>query len=223
MGETGVAVSSLLGELTDAEALHAPEALYLAGDRSLLELGRRVAVVGSRAASAIGVTRTRLLVQGLCELGITVVSGLAEGIDTAAHTEAMERGASTVAVLGTPLDVSYPPSNRSLQAKISAGHLVVSEFRPGTPTHRSHFPRRNRTIALLSDAAIIVEAAERSGTVVVAKECLRLGRRLFLMESLASREDLGWPREMMEAGAEVLTRRNLVAKLTSVRGRSRTG
>lgn len=223
MGRSGVTVSELLGGLSDAEALHAPRELYLSGDRRLLEDGRRVAVVGSRAASAIGITRTRLLVQGLCELGITVVSGLAEGIDTAAHTEAVERGGSTVAVIGTPLDDCYPPSNRGLQARLSAGHLVVSEFSVGTLTHRSHFPRRNRTLALLSNAAIIVEAEERSGTVVVAKECLRLGRRLFLMESLASREDLRWPREMMDAGAEVLTRSNLVGKLASVRERPRTG
>ena len=199
----------LLGPLNDVEHEHAPATLHLAGDRSLLERGTRVAIVGSRNASPQGLTRATLFARALAERGITVVSGLAEGIDTAAHTAAINAGGRTIAVLGTPLERCYPASNRALQDTIMRDHLAVSQFAAGTSTNRSHFPMRNRTMALLSDATVIVEAGAKSGTEHQGWEALRLGRLLFLMQSLAERTELAWAQKLLEYGAQVLSRENL--------------
>jgi DNA processing protein len=211
----------LLGPLNEVESKHAPSELFLAGDRTLLEQGVRVAIIGSRKATETGLNRARILALSLVQEGITVVSGLAEGIDTAAHSTAIDAGGRTVAVLGTPLEAYFPSGNRSLQERIMAEHLAVSQFAPGTKAHRSHFPRRNRTMALLSDATVIVEAAERSGTVHQGWEALRLGRLLFLMESLATRTDLTWPAQLIHYGAQVLTRENLPEVLAHIPERGR--
>jgi DNA processing protein len=133
-----------------------------------------------------------------------VVSGLARGIDTVADSAAINAGGRTVAVLGTSLDVTYPKENAPLQHRIMAEHLAVSQFAPGEPIRRTNFPRRNRTMALLSHATVIVEAAEGSGTLWQGWEALRLGRPLFIPRSVAERKDLRWPREMLKYGAEVL-------------------
>jgi len=206
----------VLGPLNEVEQKNAPRALYLRGDASLLHQGPRVSVVGSRKASAEGLKRASFLVRALVSQKMVVVSGLAEGIDTAAHTTAMESGGRTIAVLGTPLDKAYPAVNRDLQEKIAAGHLLVSQFRPGTPVTPKNFPFRNRTMALLTDATVIVEAGEKSGTVHQGWEALRLGRLLFLMESVAHDSRLSWPKEMMEYGAQVLSRENLEDELAEL-------
>jgi DNA processing protein len=211
----------LLGPLNGVERRHAPKELHLAGDRSLLESGRRVAIVGSRDASETGLQRARILAGTLAEQGVTVVSGLARGIDTAAHMAAIQAHGRTIAVLGTPLTACYPAENQALQTLLIAEHLVVSQFAPGIKTHRSHFPLRNRTMALLSDATVIVEAEERSGTVHQGWEALRLGRPLYLLESLASRDDLTWPKELLHYGAQVLTRVNLLEVLAELPERVR--
>lgn len=217
---TTSSTSLLLGPLNEVERKHAPEQLHLCGDASLLQGGTRVAIVGSRKASDTGLKRARILADALVARGITVVSGLAEGIDTAAHTQAIESGGRTVAVIGTPLDEFYPRSNRALQERIGAEHLLVSQFASGTKTHRSHFPLRNRTMALISDATVIVEAAEKSGTVHQAWEALRLGRLLFLMESLTNDKSLTWPEQLIHYGAQVLTRDSLPEMLEHLPERS---
>jgi len=145
-----------------------------------------------------------------------VVSGLAEGIDTAAHTSALEAGGETIAVIGTPLDKYYPAGNKDLQVRLAQEQLVVSQSPIGTPTTRKSFPIRNRTMALLSDATVIVEAGEKSGTLHQGWEALRLGRTLFLMESVANDPTLSWPREMIKYGALVLTRDNLSEELADL-------
>ena len=202
-------LEDLLGVLNDVEKKHAPEQLFLGGDTTLLANGTRVAIVGSRKATDAGMRRAAALARVLAERGITVVSGLAEGIDTAAHTAAIRFGGRTIAVLGTPLDRTFPASNRALQAEILRDHLAVSQFALGTNTHRSHFPLRNRTMALISDATVIVEAGPRSGTEHQGWEALRLGRLLFVMQSLAEREDLEWVQKLLDYGAQVLSRENL--------------
>jgi DNA processing protein len=212
----------LLGTLNEVEKKNAPKVLFVAGDLELFRSGRRVSVVGTREPSPEGFDRARAISAALVQRGITVVSGLAKGVDTAAHTTAMDLGGRTIAVLGTPLDVAYPAENRELQARIMRGHLVVSQFPSGMRGGARAFPIRNRTMALLSDATIIVEAGEGSGTLHQGWEALRLGRPLFLMESLVKRSDLTWPAEMIGYGAEVLNRDNLDEALDEVPGRMRS-
>jgi len=216
MDIVAVTPADILGTLTEVERKHAPDALYLVGDRTLLSTGPRVSVVGSRKASPEGLRRARMLAKALVDHQMIVVSGLAEGIDTAAHVAAIEAGGRTVAVLGTPLSVAYPTSNAALQATIAKDHLLVSQFPTGYRTHPGSFPMRNRTMALLTDATVIVEAGETSGTVHQGWEALRLGRQLFLLEAVTRDETLTWPAKMIHYGAQVLTRQNLVDALSEI-------
>jgi len=195
----------LLGPLNEVEKKNAPRELYAVGDTGILSAGPRVSVVGSRKATAGGLSRAARMARCIVERGGVVVSGLAEGIDTAAHTAAVEAGGCTVAVLGTPLDKFYPAANRALQERLMREHLVLSQFPIGMHPGRKAFPIRNRTMALISDATLIVEAGQSSGTLHQGWEALRLGRPLFLMESLTKRSDLTWPQEMLGYGAEVLS------------------
>lgn len=208
--------AALLGTLTDVEREHAPEALFWAGDAALLSSARKVSVVGSRAASEDGLKRARALAHELVRHEIVVVSGLAEGIDTAAHRGAIDAGGRTIAVIGTPLDQAYPKRNAELQALIAREHLVISQFAPGTKVRPYHFPIRNRLMALLTDATVIVEAGETSGTLHQGWEAIRLGRPLFIMESVARNTSLRWPQEMIEYGAQVLSRQNLPVVLENL-------
>lgn len=208
--------SDVLGVLNDVERKYAPRQLYVAGDLDLLKRGPRVSIVGSRTATAEGLARARALSRALVNHGMIVVSGLAAGIDTAAHTAAIEAGGRTVAVLGTSIEDSYPRENEALQAQIIREHLAVSQFAPKTKTQPKNFPLRNRTMALLSDATVIVEASEKSGTRHQGWEALRLGRLLFLMESVATDPSLSWPAQMIHYGAQVLSRGNLDESLSEI-------
>ena len=196
----------LLGPLNEVERKNAPHAVYLAGDPELLRLVPRVSIVGSRDPTALGLARAERLARDLVGHRAVVVSGLAKGIDTAAHRAAIAAGGRTIAVLGTSLDQTYPPENAALQFLIMEQHLVLSQFPPGHPSDRSSFPRRNRTMALLTDAMVIVEAQDRSGSLIAGWEALRLGRRLFIMRSAVENHALSWPAEMLRYGAEVLAR-----------------
>jgi len=200
-----VTAEELLGPLNDVEQKNAPPRLFVEGDVSLLEAGARVAIVGSRKASPEGLGRARKLAKLLVEHGVVVVSGLAEGIDTAAHTAALDAAGRTIAVIGTPLDKAYPKENRGLQDRIKSEHLVVSQFPIGYPTQPKNFPLRNRTMALISDATVIIEASDSSGSLHQGWEALRLGRGLFITKSVADDTKLKWPAEMMHYGARVLS------------------
>lgn len=136
---------------------------------------------------------------------MTVVSGLAEGIDTAAHMGAISAGGRTIAVVGTPLNKFFPAKNRELQEQLMRDHLVVSQFPLGYPIQKTNFPRRNRVMALISDATVIVEASDSSGSISQGWEAIRLGRLLLIMKSVAENERLTWPTKMLEYGAQVLT------------------
>lgn len=194
----------LLGPLNPVEQQNAPEFLYVAGAWDLLKLGTRVSIVGSRDASPQGLKRAAKLSRELVEAGVYVVSGLARGIDTAAHEAAIAAGGKTIAVLGTALDKAYPPENADLQRRIMTEHLAVSQFKQGTPTRRGNFPRRNRVMALVSEATVIVEAGDTSGSLSQGWEALRLGRPLFVMKAVAEDASLKWPAEMVRYGAQVL-------------------
>src|SRR5882757_7417440 len=209
-------VADALGTLTDVEEKNAPNTLYFQGNRELLNHGPRVSVVGSRKASEEGLKRARSLARALVAHDIVVVSGLAEGIDTAAHTSALEAGGKTFAVIGTPLDTYYPKENQALQQRLELEQLVISQFPVGSTVTPKNFPIRNRTMALLTDATVIVEAGEKSGTVHQGWEALRLGRLLFLLESVASDRSLSWPKDMIHYGAQVLSRNNLEEVLSDI-------
>ena len=205
MSNQSVSLQDLLGPLNEVEQKNAPKALYVSGDTGILEEGARVSIVGSRKASPEGLRRASKLAGLLAGRGIVVVSGLAEGIDTAAHTAAMKHGGRTIAVLGTPLDQVYPRQNAALQEEIMRDHLAVSQYPVGYPVQRKNFPLRNRTMALISDATVIIEAGNTSGSLSQGWEALRLGRPLFLAKSVTEDPSLKWPAEMIHYGAEVLS------------------
>ncbi len=151
-----------------------PLVLFHQGNESILEM-TAVAIVGSRKASPYGINVAEMIARQLAERGIAVVSGLAWGIDAAAHRAAIETG-TTIAVLGTGLDVAYPRSNRQLQKHVGKNGLLLTEFLPGTTPKPHHFPVRNRIIAGLATAVVIVEATERSGSLITARVAAEEGR-----------------------------------------------
>lgn len=179
--------------------------VFYAGDLALLKQPA-VSVIGAREVSEEGLARARRIAREMAKAGVLVTSGLAKGVDTAAHLGALEVGGSTMAVIGTSLDKVYPAENAELQGEIWSQHLLVSQFRPGTRTYPSDFPKRNRLMAALTDASIIVEASDTSGTLHQAKECVRLNRWLFIMRSVVEDERLTWPaRFLREERVRVLT------------------
>jgi len=172
--------------------------LYYAGN---LELARRrsVAIVGSRKVSDNGAARARRLARELVAAGVVVVSGLADGVDANAHHAAIDAGGKTIAVIGTPLDQVYPAHHRSLQETIYRDHLLVTPFAVGTRVFPSNFPQRNRIMAAISDATVIIEASNTSGSLHQAAECNRLGRWLFIARSVVEDEALTWPAKFLKA------------------------
>jgi DNA processing protein len=155
-----------------------PLALFVAGDPALL-WHPAVAVVGSRSPTAGGRDNAFDFARALASSGLAVASGLAAGIDTAAHEGALAVGGTTVAVLGTGPDVPYPRANAGLHARIATAGVVVSEHPPGTGAQRGHFPSRNRILAGLSLATLVVEAAHRSGALITARQAGEAGREVF--------------------------------------------
>jgi DNA processing protein len=199
----------LLGPLNEVERKYAPPALFVAGKPEILTSGGRVSIVGSRKARKESLSRAGQLARTLVDQGHVVVSGLARGIDTAAHQAAIAAGGKTVAVIGTPLDKVYPRENTSLQTEIMQEHLCISQFPSGYPTQPKNFPIRNRTMALISDATVIIEAGETSGSLSQGWEALRLGRALFISQWLTKEKGLKWPAEMLSYGARVLSKETL--------------
>lgn len=192
----------LLGKLNDVEKKFAPAKLYVAGDMPNIPLSSpRCSIIGSRKASAEGLKAAGDIAKTLVKYGVTVVSGLAEGIDTAAHKATIKEGGHTIAVLGTPLDHVYPKENLQLYEIIKRHHLAISEFPIGHPILPKNFVVRNRTMALISNASIIVEAADKSGSLHQGWESLRLGRQLFIGKSVVNNPSLSWPKKMFEYGA----------------------
>ncbi|MCU1659895.1 MAG: processing protein [Pseudonocardiales bacterium] len=160
-----------------------------------------VAIVGTRKATEQGMARARTLAAGLSRQGVTVVSGLATGIDTAAHTAALESGGRTVAVIGTGLRNSYPAVNRALQDRIGREHLVISQFWPDAPPTKTSFPMRNAVMSGYSAATVVIEAAWKSGARMQARLALEHGRPVFLHDSLMEHD---WARDYVARGAVVV-------------------
>ena len=188
-------------------AVHPVEFLYYRGCWDLIEAPKRVAVVGSREPSEEGKRRARKIVKMLVKDGYTIVSGLARGIDTVAHTTAIECGGNTVAVIGTPITEYYPPENRDLQDQIAKDYLLISQvpiWRYSQQTfkfNRFFFPERNATMSALSQATIIIEASNTSGTLTQARAALQQGRKLFILDSCFKNPELTWPARFEKQGA----------------------
>ncbi|HEX7338933.1 MAG TPA: DNA-processing protein DprA [Rhodanobacteraceae bacterium] len=159
------------------EGVGAPVALFVAGDAGLL-LRPQIAIVGARGATPAGLANARTFARALAAAGLVVTSGLAEGIDGAAHAAALDVG-TTVAVMGTGPDKVYPRRHRELATRIAREGAVVSEFVPGTGPRAGHFPRRNRVIAGLSLGTLVVEASVRSGSLITARLAAEAGREVF--------------------------------------------
>ncbi len=166
--------------------------LHTVGDLSLLDRPG-VAIVGARKATREGVRRAEQLARDLARAGIVVVSGLAAGIDRAAHQSAIQNGGRTIAVVGTPLDKVYPKEHAELQELIYRDHLLVSQFRWGDPFVPANFPERNRVMARLARATVIVEASDTSGSLHQAAESVLVGHPVFIAESVAKNPALKWP------------------------------
>lgn len=187
-------------------AKHPVELLYYRGVWELSET-RCVAVVGARKPSEEGIARAKKLARALVERDLTVVSGLAAGIDTAAHETTLAAGGRTIAVIGTPLSDCYPPENQQLQERIAREYLLVSQVpvlryrKQRPPQNRYFFPERNVTMSALTEATVIVEASDTSGTLTQARAALHQGRKLFILNSCFERPGLMWPARFEKQGA----------------------
>jgi DNA processing protein len=180
--------------------------LYYQGDWELAYLPS-IAIVGTRNPSQEGIERAKYLVKRLVADQFAIVSGLAKGIDTTAHRAAIEANGITIGVIGTPLNQSYPLENRDLQETIARDFLLISQVpfskhaKQDYRQNRFFFPERNVTMSALSQATIIVEAGETSGTLVQAKAALKQGRKLIILENNFLKPELTWPKKFQEQGA----------------------
>jgi DNA processing protein len=185
------------------EIIDPPLALFHRGICDSLS-GPLVAVVGSRRASPYGMNAAREIARQLASAGVTVVSGLARGIDAAAHEATLACGGRTIAILGTGIDIVYPRSHRKLMDAIAASGLVLSEFPPGTPPVAQNFPIRNRVISGMSLGVVIVEATSRSGSLITARMAAEQGREVFAVPgSIFSRGSEGTHR-LIQYGAKLV-------------------
>lgn len=190
--------------------------IYYSGTLDLLD-APSVSIVGTREVSDAGWKRAYQLARSLSAAGVTVVSGLAKGVDTAALTGVVENGGHAVAVIGTPLDKAYPAENAELQQKIYTQHLLLSPFRNGAPVFKSNFPVRNRIMAAISDATVIIEASDTSGTLHQAAECVKLNRWLFIAKSVLDDTSLKWPARFLdyEKTAALTSAEDVLARISA--------
>lgn len=195
-----------------------PVALFVAGDPMLL-WRPAVAIVGSRAPSPGGRDTARAFARALAARGLAVASGLAAGIDAAAHAGALDAGGTTFAVLGSGIDVPYPRSCRDLHARIAAAGAVASELPPGTPARPEQFPSRNRIVAGLSLGTLVVEAARRSGALITARLAADAGREVMAVPgSIHNPKARGCHRLLRDGAALVESPEEVAALLAPLAG-----
>lgn len=209
------------------EAEHPVELLYYRGVWDLI-YSRCVAIVGTRKPTEEGRARTQKIAAALAKDRFTVVSGLAAGIDTIAHEAAISGGGFTIGVLGTSLSQSYPAANRQLQETIAEKYLLISQVpvvrasSQGPERNHIFFPERNITMSALTEATIIIEAGETSGTLIQAKAALKQGRKLFILDSCFRQAGLTWPQKFEQQGAiRVRTYDDILRNLPSATDQSR--
>lgn len=182
----------------------APRFLYLRGNKALLFEERTVALVGSRQASEKAKENTKRLAATLGSNGITIISGLAKGIDVTAHTTALEYGFNTIAVIGTNLNQYYPAENKPVQLEIEKKGLIVSQFSPATKTKNWFFPLRNGVMSGLSLATVIMEAGETSGALKQADFALKQHREVLIPKNALDLKTIKWPAIYVSRGAKVV-------------------
>ena len=190
-----------------------PEELFAVAQppREVFAIGRlsalakpRVSIVGTRSSTGYGERTTRTLTRALVRAGVTVISGMARGIDAAAHRTAIEEGGNTVAVLGTGVDVPYPVGHRTLHRAIAERGLVLSENPPGVRAYQGAFPRRNRIIAALAPVTIVVEAGFRSGALNTASQALELNRTVAAVPGPIDSEQSRGSNQLLRDGATMI-------------------
>lgn len=187
-----------------AKTEQAPRFIYIRGKKSLLYEKRTVALVGSRQASDSAKDNTRRLAEALGKNGITVVSGLAKGIDVTAHASALRKGYNTIAVIGTNLNQYYPMANKPVQQEIEKKGLIVSQFSPASKTQRWFFPLRNGVMSGLSLATVIMEAGETSGALKQADFALKQGRQILIPKKALEMPQITWPAKYVKRGAKTV-------------------
>ncbi len=180
-----------------------PELLYVLGDLDALHMPS-IAIVGSRNPTRGGLRNARDFASHLGKTGFTIVSGLAQGIDTAAHRGALDAGAATVAFLGTGIDRVYPAANRDLAHEIANNGALVSEFPLGTQPQAWHFPRRNRLISGASLGTLVVEAARRSGSLITARLAGEQGREVFALPGSIHNPLVRGCHQLIRSGAKLV-------------------
>jgi DNA processing protein len=180
-----------------------PPFLFLRGDLQRDD-GLAMAIVGSRKPTAYGLRTAERLARDLAARGVTVVSGLARGVDTAAHRGAMGAGGRTLAVLGSGVDVVYPPENRPLAREVAGAGAILSQFPMGTPPLPQHFPIRNRVIAALGVGTVVVEAAEKSGALITARFAGELGREVYAVPGNVSSPASEGANRLIQDGAKLV-------------------
>lgn len=180
--------------------------LYFKGDISLLEAPKKISIVGARKATDNGKTRARKLAKLLTKEGFVIVSGLAAGIDTEAMQSTIKYDGHLIGVIGTPINEYYPKENKPLQDEVAQKHLLLSHVpffkysKQPFATKKFYFPERNAVMAAVSDATVIVEASETSGTLTQARACMEMGRKLFILNSCFE-NGLKWPHTYEDRGA----------------------
>lgn len=194
----------------------APLVLYMKGD--IQEEDRfAVSVVGTRKPTAYGVAVTEKISAELASMGLTVVSGLARGVDTAAHRGALRAGGRSIGVMGSGIDVPYPAENRLMMEKMADSGAILSEFPPGTKPLRENFPRRNRIISALSLGVLVVEAQSDSGSLITAGYALEQGKDVFSVPGNINSLNSRGTNELIKKGAKVVTgARDIVEELAPV-------
>jgi len=190
---------ALLRELPDGPVL-----LFRLGEPMPAD-ARLVAIVGTRHPSEKGKRFCKSLAMNLAQTGVTVVSGMAEGIDSAAHVGALEGGGKTIAIWGTSLEIVYPSGNRALAQRIQANGAVYSEYLPGTGPEKAYFPERNRIISGMCEGVIVVEAGLKSGALITAEAALNQGRELFAVPGSPDAAMSIGTNHLIKRGARLLT------------------
>ncbi len=197
-----------------------PAQLYVIGNATALETPR-VSIVGTRNSTAYGERATRTLTHAFVRAGVSVVSGMARGIDGIAHRTALEHGGRTVAVLGTGIDVPYPAGHRHLHRMIADRGLILSENAPGITAYKGAFPRRNRIIAALAPVTIVVEAGRKSGALNTASQALELGRVVAAVPGPIDSEQSVGSNELIRDGAVVIASVDDALALLGIRAQSK--
>ena len=181
-----------------------PSQLFIQGNARLLKMPM-IAIVGSRAASSGGLKNAAVFAQALSRAGLLIISGLARGIDGAAHQATIGLGRShfTLAVCGTGLDITYPREHMGLAKAISKQGLLISELPLGVGPQRFHFPKRNRLIAALALGVVVIEAAEKSGSLITARLAAELGREVFALPGAINNPLSGGCHKLIQQGAKL--------------------